>query len=512
MPRTLLLTGRDLTRRDFADVVLGGRRVGLHPAARRAMKASRGLVERMVREKRVVYAVTTGVGSLATERIDPAQARQLQLNVVRSHCCGVGDPLSVAETRGLMLLRANTLAAGLSGIRPLVAELLSAMLNHRLHPLVPARGSVGASGDLAPLAHVARTLIGEGEVSVDPDLGQRSRSIAAHAALKRAGLKPLVLEAKEGISLVNGTQAMLSLGLLALGTAEILIDTADVAGALSLDALRGSPAAFDERLQRARPHPGQIESARNLERLNAGSAIRDSHVNCGRVQDAYSLRCMPQVHGAVRDAVAFARRTLEIEMNSATDNPLVFTEEGEVLSGGNFHGQPVATALDVLAIALTQLGGISERRCDRMVNPLTSDLPPFLAHVPGIESGLMMTQVTAAALASENKVLAHPASVDSIPTSGNKEDYVSMGMTAALKLKQVVWNTASILAIELLTATHALDRLAPLTTGTLAEKARVIVRGVAAPLTEDRTHAPDIAAVTEQVMRGDYAEVVRLKD
>jgi len=510
MPRTVLLNGHDLTRQDFADVVLGGRRIGLHPDARRAMIASRRVVDRMIREKQVVYAVTTGVGSLSTEHIDPAQARQLQLNVVRSHCCGVGDPLSVPETRGLLLLRANTLAAGLSGIRPAVAERLCAMLNHRLHPVVPSRGSVGASGDLAPLAHVARTLIGEGELTVDPDFNSRARPHSAAGVLRRAGLRPLTLEAKEGISLVNGTQAMLSVGLLALAQAEVLADTADVAGSLSLDALRGSPVAFDERLQRARPHPGQIESARNLGRLNRGSTIRESHRGCGRVQDAYSLRCMPQVHGAVRDALAFARRTLEIEMNSATDNPLVFTNEGEVLSGGNFHGQPVATALDVIAIALTQLGGISERRTDRMVNPLTSDLPPFLAGVPGIESGLMMAQVTAAALASENKVLAHPASVDSIPTSGNKEDYVSMGMGSALKLKQVVANTASILAIELIAATHALDRLAPLTTGTLAEQARLIVRRVARPLKEDRPHAPDITGVTEQVMRGEYARVLEL--
>jgi histidine ammonia-lyase len=512
MPRSLLLNGRDLTRHDFADVVLRGRRVGLHADARRAMLASRRVVEGMIGEKRVVYAVNTGVGSLSTEHIDPAQARQLQLNVVRSHCCGVGEPLGIPETRGLLLLRANTLAAGLSGIRPLVADLLCGMLNHRLHPVVPSRGSVGASGDLAPLAHVARTLIGEGEVTVDLDLGLRSRPQSAATALKHAGLTPLLLQAKEGISLVNGTQAMVSLGLLALGQAETLADTADVAGSLSLDALRGSPVAFDERLQRARPHPGQMESAQNLARLNLGSAIRESHRGCGRVQDAYSLRCMPQVHGAVRDALSFARRTLEIEMNSATDNPLVFTEDGEVLSGGNFHGQPVATALDVIAIALTQLGGISERRTDRMVNPLTSDLPPFLAGEPGIESGLMMAQVTAAALASENKVLAHPASVDSIPTSGNKEDYVSMGMASALKLRQIVTNTASILAIELLTAAHALDRLAPLKSGDLAEKARVIVRRAARPLTEDRPHAPDIAAVTEQVQRGDYAEVLRLND
>jgi len=462
----------------------------------------------MIREKRLVYAVTTGVGSLSTEHIDPAQARKLQLNVVRSHCCGVGEPLDVAETRGLMLLRANTLAAGLSGIRPRVAEVLCEMLNHRLHPMVPARGSVGASGDLTPLAHVALTLVGEGEVTVDRNFEARSRPVAAATALRRAGLAPLVLEAKEGISLVNGTQAMLSLGLLALAQAEILADTADVAGSLSLDALRGSPVAFDERLQLARPHAGQIETARNLLRLNEGSAIRESHRDCAKVQDAYSLRCMPQVHGAVRDALAFARRTFEIEMNSATDNPLVFGE-GDVLSGGNFHGQPVATALDLMAIALTQLGGISERRIDRMVNPLTSDLPPFLAGSPGIESGLMLVQVTAAALASENKALAHPASVDSIPTSGNKEDYVSMGLTAALKLKQVVANVTSILAIELLTATHALDQLAPLETGRLAAKAKRLVRKVVSPLAGDRAHAPDIARVTEQVRREEYARVLR---
>src|SRR5215472_2347746 len=508
MPRTLLLTGHDLTRQDFADVVLRGRHVTLHVSARRAMSRSRGVVERMIREKRLVYAVTTGVGSLSTEHIDPAQARKLQLNVVRSHCCGVGDPLDVAETRGLMLLRANTLAAGLSGIRPRVAELLCEMLNRRLHPMVPARGSVGASGDLAPLAHVALTLVGEGEVTVDRKLEARTRPVAAGAALRREGLEPLVLEAKEGISLVNGTQAMLSLGLLALGKAEILADTADVAGSLSLDALRGSPVAFDERLQRARPHPGQIETARNLLRLNDGSSIRESHRDCAKVQDAYSLRCMPQVHGAVRDALGFARRTFEIEMNSATDNPLVFAG-GDVLSGGNFHGQPVATALDLMAIALTQLGGISERRIDRMVNPLTSDLPAFLAGSPGLESGFMMAQVTAAALASENKVLAHPASVDSIPTSGNKEDYVSMGMTAALKLRSLLANVAAILSIELLVACQALDVLAPLRSGALAEKARALVRRAVTQLAFDRPLHGDIARVAEMVRDGEFSKFLR---
>lgn len=508
MPRTLLLTGRSLTRQDFAAVVLEGRRVGLHPRARQAMTASRRVVERMIRERRVVYAVTTGVGSLSTEHIEPAQVRQLQLNVVRSHACGVGEPLNVAETRGLLLLRANTLAAGFSGIRPVVANLLCEMLNRRLHPVVPSRGSVGASGDLAPLAHVARTLVGEGELTEDRNLHSRSRPQPALGALRRSGLKPLVLEAKEGISLVNGTQAMLSLGLLALRQAEMLADTADVAGALSLDALRGSPVAFDERLHRARPHPGQMETARNLVRLNRGSSIRESHRDCPRVQDAYSLRCMPQVHGSVREALSFARQVFEIEMNSATDNPLVFADDGEVLSGGNFHGQPLATALDLMAIALAQLGGISERRVDRMVNPLTSELPPFLAGKPGLESGLMMAQVTAAALASENKVLAHPASVDSIPTSGNKEDYVSMGMAAALKLNPIVANVTSILAIELLTASHALDRLSPLKSGALAEKARRLVRKVAPRLTEDRAQAPDIARLADQVSAGEYARVL----
>ncbi len=502
MPRILLLTGRNLGREDFYEVVLGNRRVGLHSRARLAMARSRALVEKMIAEKKVVYGVTTGVGSLSTERIEPDKVRELQLNVVRSHACGVGEPLDRAETRGLLLLRANGLAQGLSGVRPAVAELLCEFLNRAVHPVVPARGSVGASGDLAPLAHLALALVGEGEVILD---GKRLRTLTA---LKRLGLRPLVLEAKEGISLVNGTQAMLALGLLALRQAEILVDTADVAGALSLDALRGSPGAFDKRLHRVRPHPGQLLTARNLERLNEGSAIRKSHLGCPRVQDAYSLRCMPQVHGAVRDALGYARNVFEIEINSVTDNPLVFVREGEVISGGNFHGQPLATALDLVAIALAQLGGISERRIDRMVSPLTSELPPFLAVSPGLESGFMLAQVTAAALASENKILAHPASVDSIPTSGNKEDFVSMGMTAALKLRPIVANVTSIISIELLAACQAIDLLAPLRTGQLAEKARSLVRRVAPPLIADRALSRDIASVAEFVARGKFAAIL----
>lgn len=502
MPRPSLLTGHSLTRRDFYQVVLENRRVGLHPQARRAMLRSRALVEKMIAEKKVVYGVTTGVGSLSTERIEPGKARQLQLNLVRSHACGVGEPLDAAETRGLLLLRANGLAQGLSGVRPVVAESICEFLNQGLNPVVPARGSVGASGDLAPLAHLALALVGEGEVVF------RGRRMEARAALERAGLKPLVLEAKEGLSLVNGTEAMLALGLLTLRQAEILVDTADAAGALSLDALRGSPAAFDERLQRARPHPGQLITARNLSRLNRGSAIRRSHLDCPRLQDAYSLRCMPQVHGAVREALAFARKVFETEMNSATDNPLVFVREGEVVSGGNFHGQPLAIALDLMAIVLAQLGSISERRIDRMVNPLTSELPPFLTRTPGLESGFMLAQVAAAALASENKILAHPASVDSIPTSGSKEDFVSMGMAAALKLKPIVANVTSILSIELLAACQAIDLLAPLKTGRLAEQVCVLVRRVSPPVIQDRALYRDIARVTKLVSGGEFAEIL----
>ena len=503
MARPLLLSGKNLTRGDFYAVVLENRRVALDPRARWAMQRSRALVEKMIREKKVVYGVTTGFGSLSTEHIAPAQARQLQVNLVRSHACGVGEPLDKAETRALLLLRANALARGLSGVRPRVVELLCDFLNRGVHPVVPSRGSVGASGDLAPLAHVALALLGEGEVVF------RGRRISAAAALEAMGRKPLRLAAKEGLGLVNGTQAMLALALLALRQAEILVDTADVAGALSLDALRGSPAAFDERLLRARPHPGQLVTARNLLRLNRGSTIRESHRDCPRLQDAYSLRCMPQVHGAVRDALAYARRVFEIEMNSATDNPLVFARDGEVISGGNFHGQPLATALDLVAIVLTQLGSISERRIDRVVNPLTSELPPFLTASPGLESGFMMVQIVAAALASENKVYAHPASVDSIPTSGNKEDFVSMGMGAALKLRPVVANVATILAIELLVASQALDLLAPLQTALLAEKARALVRRASARVTRDRPLSRDIARVSELVRDGEFAAIVR---
>jgi len=503
MSDTLMLTGRDLTLADFFEVALGKRSVGLHPDSIAAMNRSRQVVESIIAEKRVVYGVTTGVGSLSTEHIEPEKARQLQINVVRSHACGVGEPLTEAETRGLLLLRANGLARGLSGVRPAIAHLLCDFLNRRIHPVVPARGSVGASGDLAPLAHVALALVGEGEVIY------RHRRMRGERAMLSAGSEPITLEAKEGLSLLNGTQAMLSVGLLALRQAEILVDTADVAGSLSLDALRGSPVAFDDRLQQARPYSGQMRTARNLARLNQGSRIRASHLGCARVQDAYSLRCMPQVHGAVRDALAYARGVFEVEMNSVTDNPLVFADEGDVLSGGNFHGQPLATALDLMAIALAQLGGIAERRVDRMVNPLTSGLPPFLTKEAGVESGFMLAQVAAAALVSENKIYAHPASIDSIPTSGNQEDFVSMGMAAALKLRPLLANLSSILSIELLTACRALDLLMPLRSGPLAEKGRALVRSVSPAAEHDRSLTPDIPRVAALLENGEFAEIIR---
>jgi histidine ammonia-lyase len=499
------LNGIDLSFADLHEVVYGRRPVLPSGDARERVNAARAVVDALVGENKVAYAVNTGVGSLSDVRIDPAQNRQLQLNLIRSHSVGVGEPLSEEETRAMMLLRANSLAKGYSGVRAEVIDLLCEMLNRGVHPVVPSQGSVGASGDLAPLAHLALAMIGEGEAIFD---GTR---IGAGEALRRAGLKPLVPEAKEAISLINGTQAMLAVGTLSLIQAQTLAETADVAGAMSLDALHGTDVAFDERIHAARPHAGQMRVAANLRRLIAGSQIRESHKNCGRVQDAYSLRCIPQVHGAVRDTLEFCRRTFEIEMNSAVDNPLVFATgeaEGEVISGGNFHGQPLAFALDYLAIALTALAGISERRIERLVNPaLNEGLPPFLAADAGINSGFMLPQVTAAALASENKVLAHPASADSITTSGNKEDYVSMGMGAAIKLKKVVANTANVLAIEACAAAQALDFLAPLKTSPLLEQAHAAIRRVSPKIEQDRVLSTDIASIASIIRKGILAEV-----
>ena len=510
------LTGNDLKLEQVLDVVQGEAEASLAAEARVRMEASRAVVERMLESGTAVYGVNTGFGKLAEKRISPDQIRQLQVNLVRSHACGVGAALTEAETRAVMLLRANALAKGFSGVRRVIVETLCAMLKAGVHPVIPEKGSVGASGDLAPLAHLALVLIGEGEARY------RDRTMAGGEALQQAGISPVVLEAKEGLSVLNGTQVMLALLCLALGDSETLADTADVAAALSLDALRGSPTAFDQRIAKARPHPGHAEVARNLLRLNVGSQIRESHRSAARdprVQDAYSLRCTPQVHGAVRDAIRQVKDVVTIELNSATDNPLVFANvagkdpaatrtAGEVLSGGNFHGQPLAMAADQLAVALATLGGISERRTETMTNPLTSLLPAFLTCEAGLNSGFMIAQVTAAALASELKVQATPHSVDSISTSGNQEDYVSMGMGAARRLRGMCENLRNILAIELLAACQGIDLLAPLKTGTLAQEAYDEVRKVSPKVEADRALAKDIEAVALAAAKGEFARVL----
>jgi histidine ammonia-lyase len=483
------LTGESLTLEQVAAVARGGEEVEIDAQAARRMRASREQVERMAEGEAPVYAVNTGVGYLAETRISAGDLEMLQENVVRSHACGVGEPLPREAVRAMMLIRANVLAKGLSGIRPLVARRLCALLNRGVTPVVPSRGSVGASGDLAPLAHMALVLLGEGEAEYRGERFDGAKALAA------AGLEPLRLREKEGISLVNGTQAMLALGALALLDIEDLCEMADVACALSTDALRGTPRAFDRRIHQARPHPGQMASARLLERLLEGSEIRESHRACRHVQDAYSLRCAPQVHGAVRDAAAEARRVFSIELNSATDNPLVF--DGEILSGGNFHGQPLALALDSLAIALCSLAGISERRIDRMVNPMLNEgLPAFLASHAGLESGLMMWQVSAAALVAELRVLAAPASTGSITTSGNKEDFVSMGMTAALKLREAVKLARTVLALEMMAASQAIEFLRPLKTSPALESFLLMLRERAPVRKGDAPASAEIGAVS----------------
>ncbi len=444
------LDGMSLTLEDVAAVAEKAGRVQIAPAALLRMEASRRKVDTAMSGTTPVYALNTGVGLLANIRLDEGEIEAMQVNLIRSHCCGVGSSLPASVVRGMMLIRVNVLAKGLSGIRPVVAERICDLLNHQITPIIPSRGSVGASGDLAPLAHMALVLIGEGSAEY------RGEVLPAAICLERAGLRPLSLLGKEGISILNGTQAMLSIGCLRLKELEDLFYSAQTTAALSIEALRGTAAAFDPRLHSARPHPGQVLSASHLTNLLEGTPIPRTHGEGSRIQDAYCLRCIPQVHGAVWDTLAHARSVFEIELNSATDNPLVFDDA--IISGGNFHGAPLALALDYLSIALCQLAGISERRTERLLNPsLNEGLPAFLASKPGLESGLMMAQVTAAALVAELRVLASPASTGSIPTSGNQEDFVSMGMTSALKLEQAVALARMVVAIELLAATRALD-------------------------------------------------------
>jgi histidine ammonia-lyase len=501
----LLLNGDPLTLAQLETVAAARLEVSIAPDSRSRMLASRAVVDRAAAGDAAAYGINTGFGKLADVRVPPDQVAALQQNLVRSHCCGVGDPLSEADVRGMLLLRANVLAKGCSGVRTEVADLLVAMLARRIHPAVPSRGSVGASGDLAPLAHLALALIGEGEVFVG---GER---VPAASALAAAGLVPLRLQAKEGLALLNGTQAMASVGGLSLARAQRAVRLFDLAGAMSLEGLRGTPAAFDARIHEARPHAGQIAAAAHLRALMEQSEIRESHrLNDPRVQDAYCLRCMPQVHGAVRGVLDHATAVIETETGSATDNPLIFTTDGDagdILSGGNFHGAPLAFALDYAAIGLADLVSISERRIDRLINPdINEGLPPFLSDHPGISSGFMIAHVTAAALLNEAKVLAHPASVDSVPTSGGKEDHVSMGMTAALKLRQVVENAEMVLGIELMTAAQALEFRLPLRAAVRVEAARARVREFVAPLREDRVLAGDITKLAAAIRAGAFEE------
>src|SRR5438876_1203975 len=494
------LNGEQISLRELAAVALGGEAVRISSLARPRILASRKLIEQIVARDGVVYGVNTGFGKLSEVGIPQSELRQLQLNLVRSHACGIGNPLSEPEVRAMILLRANVLTLGFSGVRYEAIELLCELLNRRVCPVVPEKGSVGASGDLAPLAHLALTLIGEGEAFFE------AQRMSGAEALRRAQLKPVQLEAKEGLALLNGTQAMHAVGGLALLRAQRLTRVADVAGAMSLEALKGTPAAFDLRLQDARPHPGQKAVAEHLLSLMEGSEIRQSHLTGDpRVQDAYSLRCMPQVHGAVRGALAHCEQVLLIESASATDNPLVFAESGEVISGGNFHGAPLALGFDYAAIAITDLMNMSERRTDRLVNPDKNEgLPAFLARQPGLESGFMIAQVAAASLVNEARVLVHPASSDNITTSGGKEDHVSMGMTSALKLRSIVDLAENLLAIELLTAAEGLEHRRPLKAGVGVERAFAALRKIAPPLMQDRPLSFEIAGVAEAIRQGKF--------
>jgi len=501
-PTRILIDGETLQLEEIAKVASSDAFVELSPSAAERVERSRALVDRVAEGDEPACGINTGFGNLAEIRVEKKDLQQLQRNLLRSHAAGVGPPLSIPETRALLLLRANVLAKGLSGIRLPTLALAIDMLNRDVVPVVPERGSVGASGDLAPLAHLALSLIGEGEAYF------RGARLPAREALARADLRPITLEAKEGLALVNGTQAMSAVGVLSLLRAEALAEIADLAGAMTLEGLLGSHKPFSAEIQSVRPHPGQVACAQKLREFLADSEIVVSHANCAKVQDPYSLRCMPQVHGAARDGISFARKALEIEVNSATDNPLVFADSSKIVSGGNFHGQPVSLALDVLAIALAQLSTISERRVEQLVNPSLSGLPPFLAKNSGLNSGFMIAQVTSAALVAESRILCHPACVDSIPSSAGREDHVSMGMTAALKVRQVAEHTRSCLAIELLVASQAIDMRLPLKAGRGVRAAHQLVRSRVPTMEADRELHLDIEAVQKLIDTGDLLEAV----
>ncbi len=489
-------------------VARGGVEVGIGAAARERIERAHDVIARVVAEERVAYGVTTGFGQLATTHIPSAKARELQENLVRSHAVGVGVPLPREVVRGAMLIRLNTVARGYSGVRIEVAELLRDMLNADVVAYVPSRGSLGASGDLAPSAHLVLAMMGEGEVLGDACAKGDGREPAS-PALRAAGLAPLTLEAKEGLSLLNGTQFMAAIGCLAVVDGETLLDSADLIGAMSIEGLRASVGPFQERIQLLRPIPGQVHTAEHVRQATEGSAIMLSHLNCDKVQDAYSVRCIPQVHGACRDAYRWLREVVGVEVDSVTDNPLVFPDTGEIISAGNFHGEPLALALDLAAMSLAEIAGISERRTFRLLTSNLSELPPFLTTDSGLNNGYMIAQYTAAALVAENKILCHPASVDSIPTSGDQEDHVSLGMTAALKLEDVLRNAQTVLGIEAVCAAQAIDLLAPLEPGAGTKAGYEVVRRLTPMLGRDRYLASELEAAGRAVAAGEFAAIVR---
>jgi len=497
------LTGSSLTIEQLVAIADDYEPVELAREAAGRVAASRAVVDRQAAGTAAVYGINTGFGALAETAIPGDALETLQLNLLRSHAAGVGEPLPVRAVRACMALRANVLAKGYSGIRTSTLEHLIALLNRRVHPVVPSRGSVGASGDLAPLAHLALVLIGEGDAVVGDDSHTRS----GREALAAAGLTPVTLAAKEGLALINGTQPSAAIAALALAGCERLARAADIAAALSIDGLRGSVRPFDPRIHGARPYRGQVASADNIRRLLDGSGINASHAGCGRVQDAYSLRCAAQVHGAAREALRFVRETVLIEANAATDNPMVFADEDEIVSGGNFHGAPIAVAADLMTIAIAQLATISERRSDRLVNPALSELPAFLTPNSGLQSGYMMAQVTAAALTSEIKTLSHPASADTIPTSANREDHVSMSMGAALKAARALELATHVIAIEILFACQAVDLLSPLKTSAMLQRVHACVRERVPALDGDRPPAPDIERISRMIAEGSLEAV-----
>lgn len=492
----ITLTGSELTIEQVVSCARDYESVKLSIESNENMIKSQQLVMELLHSHKTVYGVNTGFGSLSTEKISEKDVESLQENLLRSHSCGVGEPLPVDVVRAMMLLRANSLAKGFSGIRPCVVQLILDMLNHQIHPIVPSRGSIGASGDLVPLAHIGLCLIGEGNVIY------KNEEMSSMTAFEKNQLNPVVLQAKEGLALINGTQLMSALGCLSLFDAEQLLKHAQIAGAISLEALKGTNQAFRKEISSLRPHKGQIECAENLWRLTQESKIHDSHKHCDKVQDAYTLRCMPQVFGASKDVFSYVKHVFEIEINSVTDNPILFSDLSESISGGNFHGQPLAFALDFLAISLAELGNFSERRIARLIDEHLSDLPAFLTNHHGLHSGLMLPQYVAAALVNENKTLCHPNSVDSISSSANKEDHVSMGANAGLKLLRIIDNVRFIISIELLASTQGLEFLKPLTPAKGVNAALLEIRNHISTIDKDRPLTKDINDLSDLILRG----------